>query len=76
MTNLYKLLKPQYKKVLNANCRKYDSAKRLKFTLMSKSMWSQLTITEAKSVLLWTDISTHQITAHDIIYGDNILKQS
>ena len=76
MTNLYKLLKPQYKKVLNSNCRKYDSAKRVKFTLMSKSMWSELTIMEAKSILLWTDISTSQVTAHDIIYGDNILKQS
>ena len=75
MTNLYKLLKPQYKKVLNSNCRKYDSAQRVKYTLLSKTSWSDLTITEFKNMMLWTDISTSQLSAHDLLYGDNIIKQ-
>jgi len=75
MTNLYKLLKPQYKKVLNANCRKYDSAQRVKYTLLSKTSWSDLTITEFKNMMLWTDISTGNLSVHDLLYGDNIIKQ-
>ena len=75
MKNLYKLLKPQYKKVLNANCRKYDSAQRVKYTLMSKTLWSELTITDAKNLLLWTDLSSNQITIDDLLYGDNIIRQ-
>jgi len=75
MTNLYKLLKPKFKKALNSNCRRYDSAKRVKYVLMSKTLWSELTITEAKNLLLWTDLSSNQITIDDLLYGDNILKQ-
>ena len=75
MSNLYKLLKPKFKKALNSNCRKYDSAKRVKYVLMSKTLWSELTITETKNLLLWTDLSSNQITIDDLLYGDNILKQ-
>jgi len=75
MTNLYKLLKPQYKKVLNANCRKYDSAQRVKYTLLSKASWNELTITDFKNLMLWTDMSTTQVSVHDLLYGDNIIKQ-
>ena len=75
MNNLYKLLKPKFKKALNSNCRKYDSAQRVKYVLMSKTMWSELTITEAKNLLLWTDLSSNQITIDDLLYCDNILKQ-
>lgn len=73
--DLYKLLKPEFKKRLNSNCRKYDSAKRVKYVLLSKSSWSDLTITEFKNLILWTDISTNQLSAHDLLYGDNIIKQ-
>jgi hypothetical protein len=73
--DLYKLLKPEFKKILNSNCRKYDSAKRVKYVLLSKSSWSDLTITEFKNLILWTDISTSQLSAHDLLYGDNIIKQ-
>ena len=75
MTNLYKLLKPKFKKILNSNCRKYDSAQQIKYVLMSKSNWSDLTITEFKNLILWTDISTSQLSGHDLLYGDNIIKQ-
>jgi len=42
---------------------------------MSKTLWSELTITEAKNLLLWTDLSSNQITIDDLLYGDNIIKQ-
>ena len=75
MTNLYKRLKPQYKKVLNANCRKYDSAKRVKYTLMSKALWDELTITDLRNIMLWTDISAMNASPRDLLYGDTIIKQ-
>ena len=75
MTNLYKLLKPKFKKALNSNCRKYDSAQRVKYVLMSKTMWSELTITEAKNLLLWADMDNKQLSVNDLLYGDNIIKQ-
>ena len=75
MTNLYKLLKPKFKKALNSNCRKYDSAQRVKYILMSKAMWSELTITEARNLLLWADMDNRQLSVNDLLYGDNIIKQ-
>jgi|TARA_R100000479_G_scaffold164483_1_gene103343 hypothetical protein len=73
--DLYKLLKPEFKKILNSNCRKYDSAKRIKYVLLSKTSWSDLTITEFKNLMLWTDISTGNLSVHDLLYGDKIIKQ-
>jgi len=75
MNNLYKLLKPEFKKALNSNCRKYDSAQRVKYVLMSKAMWSELTITEAKNLLLWADMDNRNLSVNDLLYGDNIIKQ-
>lgn len=75
MTNLYKLLKPKFKKALNLNCRKYDSAQRVKYLLMSKASWNELTITEAKNLFLWSDVSNAQLTVYDLLYGENIIKQ-
>ena len=75
MTNLYKLLKPKFKKALNSNCRKYDSAKRVKYVLMSKTLWSELTITEIKNLFLWTDVSNNQLNIYDLLYGETIIKQ-
>ena len=72
---IYQKLKPKFKKALNSNCKKYDSAKRVKYILMSKTLWSELTITETKNLLLWTDLSSNQITIDDLLYGDNIIKK-
>ena len=42
--SVYDNLLPDVKKELQASARKYSSAKRLKYTLMSKLMWNELTI--------------------------------
>lgn len=75
MNNLYKLLKPKFKKALNSNCRKYDSAKRVKYVLMSKVTWNELTITEIKNLFLWSDVNNNQINVYDLLYGETIIKQ-
>ena len=72
---IYDDLKPEIKAVLNTNARQYASAKRLKYTLMSKTMWQELTIGEVSSMTTYCDIPTYHLSASDIIYGKVILKQ-
>ena len=72
---IYDNLKPEYKAELNINARKYSSAKRLKYTLMSKTSWQDLAISELSSMTTYCDIYTHKLSASDVIYGNQILKE-
>ena len=72
---IYDNLKPEFKAELNITARKYSSAKRLKYTLMSKTSWQDLTISEVSSMTTYCDISTYKLSAQDILYGKVILKQ-
>ena len=72
---IYDNLKPEFKAELNVNARKYSSAKRLKYTLMSKTIWQDLTIGEISSMTTYCDIYTHKLSASDVIYGNQILKE-
>ena len=72
---IYDNLKPEYKAELNINARKYSSAKRLKYTLMSKTSWQDLTLSEVSTMTTYCDIYTHKLSASDVIYGNQILKE-
>ena len=72
---IYDNLKPEYKTELNINARKYSSAKRLKHTLMSKTSWQDLAISELSSMTTYCDITTHKLSANDILYGHNIINK-
>ena len=71
---IYDNLKPEYKTELNINARKYSSAKRLKYTLMSKTSWQNLSISELSSMTTYCDISYLGLAPNDILYGHNIIK--
>jgi len=73
MRNLYQKLKPQIKKKLNNSCKKYESVNRIKYTLMSKSLWQDLSVTDVKDLILWSDIDTRSITINGMLYGENII---
>ena len=75
MQNLYKQLKPQFRKKLNENCRKYESVNRIKYMLMSKTLWQELSIANIKDLVLWADLDTRKLTIDGMLYGDNIIKQ-
>jgi hypothetical protein len=75
MKNLYKKLKPKYRQALNANCKRYDSAQKVKYVLMSKTIWDELSISEFKNLMLFADISVIDVSARDLLYGDTIIKQ-
>ena len=55
---VYDELLPDVKKDLQANARKYAAAKRLKYVLMSKYMWSNLTIDEMRDLFTYSNIKT------------------
>ena len=70
---IYDNLNSEYKAELNLNARKYSSAKRLKYTLMSKTSWQDLTLSEVSSVTTYCDIPTYKLSASDIMYGSTLL---
>jgi hypothetical protein len=72
---IYDDLKPEYKAELNINARKYSSAKRLKYTLMSKTSWQDLAISELSSMTTYCDITTNKLSASDLLYGYNIINK-
>ena len=72
---IYDNLKPEFKAELNITARKYSSAKRLKYTLMSKTSWQDLTISEVSSMTTYCDISTLALSSNDILYGHNIINK-
>ena len=74
MQNLYKQLKPKFRKALNENCKKYESVSRIKYVLMSKTLWQELSIANIKDLVLWADLDTRKLTIDGMLYGDNIIK--
>ena len=74
MKSLYKQLKHEFKKRLNENVKRYQSVQIIKYTLMSKTMWSQLTVENVKDLMLWADIDSRKMTIDSLVYGENIIK--
>ena len=75
MEKLYKQLKPKFRKALKENCKNYKSVNRIKYYLMSKTQWQDLSITDVKDLVLWANLDTRKLTIDGMLYGDNIIKQ-
>ena len=74
--SVYDKLLPDVKTSLQASARKYTSAKRLKYTLMSKLMWQELTIDEMRDLLTYGDITSYKLESWSFMYGENIIDKS
>ena len=72
--SVYDNLLPDVKTSLQASARKYSSAKRLKYTLMSKLMWSELTIDEVRDLLTYGDLDSWKLDNLSFMYGNKIVK--
>jgi hypothetical protein len=70
---VYDNLLPDVKLSLQASARKYNSAKRLKYTLMSKLMWSELTIDEVRDVVTYGDLNSWELDCYSFMYGYKIM---
>ena len=67
--SIYDLLQPKIKSELQASAKKYDSAKRLKYKLMSSTLWNDLTLSDVSSLLSYSGLYTSDVTAKDVMYG-------
>ena len=73
--SIYDKLQPNIKTELQKSARLYDSAKRLKYTLMSKSSWQDLTISQVNSLMTYSNIQGTKMSAYDFLYGDNMINE-
>ena len=69
MKTVYDMLLPDVKTELQASARKYSTARRLKYVLMSKIMWSDLQITEVRDLL-----TSFRLDWNSFMYGDKLIK--
>lgn len=72
---VYDNLLPDVKKALQASARKYSNAKRLKYTLMSKTMWYELTIDDIRDLISYSELNSWELEAYSFMYGDKIIKK-
>jgi len=75
LKSIYDLLKSDIKSELQASARKYSSAKLLKYTLMSKMTWSELTMREVSELLTYSNLQSYKLSAYDFLYGENIINK-
>lgn len=73
MKNLYEKLKPKFRKQLDENVEKYSSVNRIKYTLMSKVLWQELTVSQVSDLITYTNLHSYNMSPYDFLYGDNIL---
>ena len=74
MKNLWQQLKPNYQLKLRQAAHKYDSAKRLKYRLMSITGWYDLNLDSIRIILVYTDKHSFNVSGADIMYGTEFLK--
>ena len=72
---IYQKLKPNLKKTLDESARQYDSAKRLKYKLMSSSLYHELTLAEVSSLMCYADVYTYEADSQDVLYGKIFLNK-
>ena len=70
---IYDRLKPGFKSSLQKNARQYSSAKRLKYTLMSKTSWYDLTISDISDMTVYCNMPTYKLSGTDVMYGNSII---
>ena len=73
--SVYDNLLPDVKSALQTSARKYSSAKRLKYTLMSKLMWYELTIDDVRELITYGDLQSWNLNSYAFMYGENIIKK-
>ena len=66
---IYQRLKPNVKATLNESARNYNSAKKLKYKLMSSSLYHELTINDISSLMTYADLYSSEANSQDVLYG-------
>ena len=64
---VYDNLLPDVKTALQASAKKYSTAKRLKYTLMSKTMWYELTIDDVRDLISYSELNSWELKAYSFM---------
>ena len=72
---IYDKLLPEVKLSLRTSAKKYEFAKRLKYKLMSETIWSDLTISDICDLCSYSNLYTYQLGSYDIMYGDKFIQK-
>lgn len=75
MKTVYDMLLPDVKTELQASARKYSTAKRLKYTLMSKIMWPELSVYEVRDLLTYGNLNSWELDSYSFMYGEKIIQK-
>ena len=74
MKNLYEQLKPEIRNSIQEDLEKYPiSTKLLVHTLKQNSFWSDLTLSEVRSVVCHSHQPFINLTFNDLMWGDSFL---
>ena len=73
LKTIYDRLEPGLKSSLQKNARQYSNAKRLKYTLMSKTSWYDLTISDISDMTVFCNMQTYKLSGADVMYGNSII---
>ena len=76
LKTIYDELLPDVKLKLRASAREYATAKRLKYTLMSKYLWSHLTVDEVRDLLTYGGVNSWELDSFSFMYGDKIIDKN
>ena len=74
MQNLFQQLKSKYSKRMLSEAEKYSSVNTLIAKFESKTVWTDLTISEFNSFCTWASINILECSLFDVKYGDKFLK--
>ena len=75
LKTIYDELVPDVKLSLQESARKYDSAKRLKYNLMSKTIWADLTVQDVSDIITYSNLNNSELSPHSYLYGYNIISK-
>ncbi len=75
MKNTWKQLKPDFQMKIRIAAHKYETAKRLKYTLMASDGWYDLDLGSIRDILMFTDHNSYDVNGADIMYGVKFLKK-
>ena len=73
LKTLYDRLNTNLKSELKNSARKYDTAKRLKYKLMSTTLWYDMSVDDISQLMSYSGLYTSEVTASDILYGTRFI---
>ena len=77
--NLFQQLLPEVKTELNESAKRYNSAKRLKYVLMSKDLWCELGVDQLRDLTTYANPDTTSVdryTYDAMLFGNGYIKKN